>query len=97
MTNISSVARPLVPPTPKFCTIDAWTSLTGISRRTTYELLGAGHLEARKINARTLINVEAGLRWIESQPLAKIMPPKSSGASPDSALGVRQRIRITEP
>ena len=57
---------------PVFGTIETWTFLSGVSRRVTYERLASGELEGRKVGDRTLINIEAGLRWIESQPRAQI-------------------------
>lgn len=98
MTGISPVVKTSVTPTPKFGTIDTWVALSGISRRTTYELLGRGHLQARKVNTRTLINIEHGLAWLEAQPQAKIKPQRTNGTVLGSAQGVSQRIYTpTEP
>jgi hypothetical protein len=66
--------------TPKFGTIDTWLSLSGMGRRTTYDELGRGNLKAVKVGTRTLINIEAGLAWIASQPPAQIRAPKQRGS-----------------
>jgi hypothetical protein len=66
--------------TPKFGTIDTWLSLSGMGRRATYDALGRGNLHAVKVGSRTLINIEAGLLWIASQPAAKIRAPKQRGS-----------------
>jgi len=58
--------------TPAFATIEMWKCLTGMGRSSTYEALGAGHLRARKLGARTLIDVPHGLAWINSLPTASI-------------------------
>jgi hypothetical protein len=57
---------------PQYATIKDWVALSGMGRSTTYALLGAGHLRAKKIGARTLIDVPAGLAWIAAQPDADI-------------------------
>lgn len=44
-----------------FVTIREWTVKTGISRAKTYELLGTGDLQGRKVGTRTLINFVHGL------------------------------------
>ncbi|MGH7156011.1 MAG: hypothetical protein ACREF3_18955 [Acetobacteraceae bacterium] len=57
---------------PRFATIETWTALTGMPRRTVYDNLAAGHLKAIKCGRRTLIDVEHGLAWLRSQPAAVI-------------------------
>ncbi len=61
---------------PKYGTIDTWILLTGIGRRTTYDLLGNGVLQSVKVGNRTLINIEKGMEWLASQPAAQIKAPK---------------------
>jgi len=63
-------------PLPVFCTIARWTDLTGMSRRAVYEALGRGDLVARKRGEQTLIDVDHGLRWLRSLPVAQIKAPK---------------------
>jgi hypothetical protein len=70
----TSTAAPVL--TPKFGTIDTWLTLSGMGRRTTYDELGRGNLRAVKVGTRTLINIEAGLAWLHSQPAARIRAPK---------------------
>jgi excisionase family DNA binding protein len=60
---------------PQFATISNWTSLSGISRAQTYNLLADGRLRAVKVGSRTLIDVPAGLAWLKAQPAAKITLP----------------------
>ena len=63
--------------TAKFGTIDTWIALSGMGRRATYDALGRGDLRAVKVGTRTLINIEKGLAWLESLPLAQIRPQKA--------------------
>jgi excisionase family DNA binding protein len=57
---------------PLFAHIDRWTEMTGVSRSTTYELIGSGELRARKLGARVLIDVAHGLQFLNSLPVADI-------------------------
>jgi hypothetical protein len=59
-------------PKPRYATIRDWIAMTGVSRSSTYLALGRGDLRAKKFGTRTLIDVEAGLAWLESMPDAKI-------------------------
>jgi hypothetical protein len=68
-------------PSPKFATIDNWVALSGVGRRSTYDLLGSGDLKAVKVGARTLIDVEAGLAWLRSRPAAVIRAPRHRAAA----------------
>ena len=61
---------------PKFATIDDWCTISGLSRRVTYEKLGTGELKAIKAGSRTLIDCEAGLAWLRSLPPAVIRAPR---------------------
>lgn len=67
--------------TPRYGSIDTWCALTGMGRRATYDALGHGHLRARKVGTRTLIDIEAGLAWIESLPPAQIKPQSRRNAA----------------
>ena len=60
---------------PNFVSIPNWVRRTGISRSKTYELLAAGELSARKVGRRTLIDLKAGLAWLDEQPAPKISMP----------------------
>ena len=60
---------------PAYATVRVWCEISGMGRTATYEAMKAGHLIARKVNARPLIDVAAGLAWIASQP--PIYPPSS--------------------
>ena len=53
---------------PAYATIDRWVDLSGVSRTVTYQLLASRQLVARKLNARVLIDVSAGLAFIASLP-----------------------------
>lgn len=64
-------------PTPKFCTIDQWLTISGMGRRATYDRLGSGDLKAVKAGSRTLIDCEAGLAWLRALPAAQIRAPRS--------------------
>jgi hypothetical protein len=74
-------------PSPQFATIDNWCNLSGMGRRTVYDELGLGNLKAVKVGARTLIDVEAGLAWLRSQPAPVIRPPQKREAVTPRPLG----------
>lgn len=57
---------------PKFATIENWTALSGLGRTKSYHLISQGKLRAIKAGKRTLIDVDAGLAWLNSQPAADI-------------------------
>lgn len=61
--------------TPNFVTVPEWIARSGISRSRTYELLGTGDLRARKVGRRTLIDLRAGLAWLDAQPAPRISLP----------------------
>ena len=65
---------------PKYATMATWTALTNMSRSTAYNLLGARKLRAIKVGSRTLIDVEAGLAWLASQPIADISTGRAAQA-----------------
>ena len=65
-------------PTPKFAALPQWCALSGMSRTATYNALGRGDLKAVKVGSRTLLDVDAGLAWLRSQPLAQIRAPKAA-------------------
>ncbi len=58
--------------TPNFVTVAEWCLRSGISRSRTYELLAADDIKARKVGRRTLIDLKAGLAWLDAQPAPKI-------------------------
>lgn len=67
--------------TPAFAAITpTWLAISGMSRSATYRALGRGELRAIKLGSRTLIDVEAGLAWLRSQPLARIAPDHKDAA-----------------
>ena len=66
---------------PAFARIDTWCGLSGMGRSSTYEALAAGHLLARKVGARTLIDVRHGIAWLNSLPAAAV---RSSSAKRNS-------------
>jgi hypothetical protein len=59
-----------------YATVDRWCGLSGMGRTATYEAMRRGDLIARKVNSRPLIDVQAGLAWIASQPA--LYPPQSA-------------------
>lgn len=76
-------------PTPKFAPMAQWLVLSGMSRTASYNALGRGDLQAIKVGARTLIDVEGGLAWLHSLPRAQIRAPKAAQAKPPAELGSR--------
>ena len=63
---------------PKFAPIPRWCAISGMSRTATYNALGRGDLKAVKVGSRTLLDVEAGLSWLQSLPPAQIRAPKAA-------------------
>jgi hypothetical protein len=59
----------------QFATIPRWCKISGMSTRSTYRALAAGSLEAFKVGASSLIDVQKGLAWIRSQPKATYAKP----------------------
>ena len=56
---------------PAFATMDRWKDLTGMSRRKTYDEIARGNLRAIKSGKRTLVDVQHGLAFMRSLPLAE--------------------------
>lgn len=65
---------------PAFATLDKWCALSGVSRSRSYELMASGDLVAKKLHARVLIDVHAGLQFLNSLPQANINCGKSKGS-----------------
>jgi hypothetical protein len=72
LTDLGVVVR-----RPAYGTIETWCLISGMSRRGTYKALARGNLTAVKNGNRTLINIEAGLRWLQTLPLAQIHPARA--------------------
>jgi hypothetical protein len=85
LNNINRVAPPLGkewkdrPVFPRYATIPHWCELSGLGRSRTYELISQGFLRAIKVGARTLIDVEAGLAWLDTLPSANISITQKAG------------------
>ena len=64
------------PPEPKYAPLPQWCALSGMTRTASYAALSAGHLRAIKQpgGRRTLIDVEAGIAWLRSQPPVAFTP-----------------------
>jgi hypothetical protein len=58
--------------TAKYAPLPDWFIISGMRRTATYEALGRGELKAIKLNNRTLVDVEHGLAWLASLPVANI-------------------------
>jgi excisionase family DNA binding protein len=54
--------------TPTALSIKNFCQMYGIGRSLTYELIGAGTLEAKKLGAKTLIDRASAERWYCSLP-----------------------------
>lgn len=75
---IEAAAPPVTTPAPNvnaaypaFATMDRWKDLTGMSRRKTYDEIARGNLRAIKSGKRTLVDVQHGLAFMRSLPLAE--------------------------
>jgi hypothetical protein len=56
----------------QFATSEEWQEITGMKRSHTYDCLARGDLRAKKVGRRLFIDVKHGLRFMRSQPDAKI-------------------------
>ena len=56
----------------RYASITDWCEISGLGRTVTYERIGSGDLRAVKIGRRTLVDVQAGLAWIDAHPQAPI-------------------------
>ena len=56
-------------------TIPDAAKAAGLGRTTIYELIGAGHIEARKAGGRTLVVANSLRHYIAGLPPAKIAAP----------------------
>lgn len=61
---------------PKYVAILIWCGISGMSRTGTYLALGRGDLKAIKVG--NLVDVEAGLAWLRSQPAAQVRAPANA-------------------
>ena len=55
-----------------YCTISDWSILTGMGRATAYDAIAAAICAPKRSGVRTLINVQHGLKWLDSLPQANI-------------------------
>lgn len=67
---------------PAFASIPDWCRLSGMGRTGTYHALSRGDLRARKLGSKTLIDVQHGLAWLNSLPLATV---RLQGSAPSYA------------
>jgi len=74
---------------PLFVTIQVWSALAGMRRRTIFDHIAKGNIVAHKVGGRTLINVAASAAWIRSQPAPQVRlsprPGKPRGSSSGEA------------
>jgi hypothetical protein len=59
---------------PRYMRIREFSILTAIKPRLIYELLSRGSLRGVKVGRCTLIDVRAGLKWLDNQPSVQIRP-----------------------
>jgi hypothetical protein len=59
---------------PYFAGIDEFGKMTGLSRRKIYDLMADKKLIGHKLGARVLIDVNHGLQFLRSLPLAEVKP-----------------------
>lgn len=58
-----------------YATIRQWCAMSGMSRSQTYERLGRGELSAIRVGGRTLVDVRAGVAWLQSRPAVNVKAP----------------------
>ena len=68
---------------PEFEPVPNFSARSGMSRSQIYNLLKTGELHARKVGARTLIDVPFGLAWLRSRPLSH--PAQAAAGTEDAA------------
>jgi hypothetical protein len=78
---------------PEFLTVRAFAARCGMSRRSVYAHLAAGHFQGHLVGSRTLIDVEPALRWIRSQPPPRVL---RDGEEPDAPAEGAQRTGAAE-
>jgi hypothetical protein len=64
--------------TPSYVSIREWCRLSGMGLTSAYLALGRGDLLAIKLGRRTVVDVEAGLRWLRAQPKWQPSTPVAS-------------------
>ena len=72
---------------PKYApVVPEWENISGMKRSKTYEFLGDGKLRAIKVGKRLLIDVEHGLAYLATLPVAQIrQSPRSAAAKINAA------------
>jgi hypothetical protein len=60
---------------PAWGPIETWCWVAGMSRKRTYELLGLGHLRAKRLGGRTIIDIRGGMQYMQSLPDVLIHAP----------------------
>lgn len=80
VTNTSSPISPAWAAYPAYATVPGWCAISGIKRTTTYYEISRGNLRAIKLGARTLLDVQHGLAWLATLPLATLTSPGSRPA-----------------
>ena len=63
---------------PAFASIKRWCEISGLGRSVIYQMLGDGRLRAIKAGNRTLIDVHAGLAYLNTLPTATIRAPRKA-------------------
>ena len=51
----------------RYGSVRQWCAESGIGRTTSYELIARGILRAGKVGAKTIIDIAAGLDWLDGQ------------------------------
>jgi hypothetical protein len=59
---------------PAFGPIETWCWVSGMSRDRTYDLIGLGHLKAKRVGGRAFIDIRRGMAYIQSLPDVIIHP-----------------------
>ncbi len=83
---------------PAYATIPDWCDLSGFGRAKTYDLLSKGHLKAKKVGRRVLIDVAHGMRYVRSQPDADVRlkrAPREVGAARPASSAITAKAQAT--
>jgi hypothetical protein len=78
---------------PMRCTIEGWTSLTGMRPSVTRERILAGELPAVSAGAHILICVPEALEWLRRQSRTTASPPTSIAEGAVEARTMRLSLR----
>ncbi len=61
---------------PRYATVPDACAILGFQKSKLYELAGEGQIRLVKVGARSLVDMEVALTWMENLPIAAIAAPR---------------------